>query len=111
MQLRSLLTMQIGVLGTVDAPANVIVDPTLVRLLVREGISNAVDHGRSNAPIKLIAEVLKDAQPNSPASYSLHISIINFKKVASSRLTAAECKNLFNRKKETAQSCSSLTRR
>jgi len=107
--LNSMLHSLMGASGVVDAPKFVVTDPTLIRLLVREGLANATVHSKQGALIKLRAELLNDVR-SSAASHRLHVTITNLNRPGVPHLSPYECEQVFSRK-DYAKSCINLTRR
>jgi len=107
--LDSVLLSLMGSFGVVDAPKFAVTDPALVRLLVREGLANAIAHSKQGTRIKLRAELLNDVR-SSAASHRLHFTITNLNRPEVPHLSHYECEQVFSRKGY-AESCATPTRR
>ena len=110
-RLSELLLEMTGNTDTVDAPLDIKVDPTLIRLLVCEGISNAKVHGRQNAPVRVIAKMSQPGTTNRLPAHYLHIYIVNANKLDMEPLTRAQCQRAFSREAQAGRVVTNLTHR
>mmetsp|Transcript_833 Transcript_833/g.2949 ORF Transcript_833/g.2949 Transcript_833/m.2949 type:complete len:161 (+) Transcript_833:78-560(+) len=106
--LHEMLSSLVGAMGAVEAPGYVVADPTLVQLLVREGLANAALHSNPGTPIKIEAELLNEVRPTG-VSHQLHISVTNINRGGVAHLSRGDCERVF-RRKERAALCANLTR-
>lgn len=57
-ELKAALQTMVGPRAVVESPESMVVDPTLLRLLVQEVVSNALKYSEDGSPINVKAEIL-----------------------------------------------------